>query len=311
MVIFEERDDMNLAMKVSSDFLRADVNFVMIHVDSEHHFLPQHTFEDSKKLVVPDLAPGYYRIIVYMQNVEMARNTAFEPALFSFNFRFFSFVEKDTTFVHPVSVDHAGELALGEPITLKMPFSTPEKVECYARGRRLPATLTHDVLRHETDFAFTFAVFGEDLAFVNEHAIVYHPEAGEDVLKLVVDEGVRVKLYHEEAFEEDPDSQPIAVSHGRLGNNVGELVARGLKANEGYVIRLLYAEDPDDFEEKSTMECLMATLQVKVTSSDSEYRCLSEASLKGMQAKIDSQTLPASLDLRTLADRGKHLLMVS
>ena len=92
---------------------------------------------------------------------------------------------------------------------------------------------------------------------------------------------------------------------------MGELVARGLKANEGYVIRLLYAEDPDDFEEKSTMECLMATLQVKVTSSDSEYRCLSEASLKGMQAKIDSQTLPASLDLRTLADRGKHLLMVS
>jgi hypothetical protein len=31
---------MNLAMKVSSDFLRADVNFVLIHVDSEHHLLP-------------------------------------------------------------------------------------------------------------------------------------------------------------------------------------------------------------------------------------------------------------------------------
>ena len=39
-VIFEDRDDMNLAMKVSSDFLRADVNFVLIHVDSEHHLLP-------------------------------------------------------------------------------------------------------------------------------------------------------------------------------------------------------------------------------------------------------------------------------
>ena len=38
VVIFEDRDDMNLAMKVSSDFLRANVNFVMIHVDSEHHF---------------------------------------------------------------------------------------------------------------------------------------------------------------------------------------------------------------------------------------------------------------------------------
>ena len=168
MVIFEERDDMNLAMKVSSDFLRADVNFVMIHVDSDHHFLPQHSFEDAKKLVVPDLAPGYYRIIVFMQNVDMARNTAFEPALFSFNFRFFSFFERSGTFVHPVSLDHAGELTLGEPLTLTMPFSSPEKVECYAHGRRLPTTLTHDVLRHETDFAFTFSVFGEDLAFVNE-----------------------------------------------------------------------------------------------------------------------------------------------
>jgi hypothetical protein len=111
-----------------------------------------------------------------MQNVDMARNTVFEPAIFSFNFRFFSFEEKSTTFVHPVALDHAGELTLGEPLTLKMPFSTPEKLECYAHGRRLPATLTHDVLRHETDFAFTFAVYGEDLAFVNEQAIVYHPD---------------------------------------------------------------------------------------------------------------------------------------
>ena len=130
-------------------------------------------------------------------------------------------------------------------------------------------------------------------------------------MRLLVDEGVRVKLYHEEEFEEDPDSQPIAISHNRLGNNVGELVARNLDPKKGYVIRLLYAEDPDDFEEKSTMECLMATLQVKIASSDSEYRCLSDIGLQGVQSKIDSQTLPAILDYSKISDRGKHLLMVA
>ena len=130
-------------------------------------------------------------------------------------------------------------------------------------------------------------------------------------MRLLVDEGVRVKLYHEEEFEEDPESQPIAISHNRLGNDVGELVARNLDPKKGYVIRLLYAEDPDDFEEKSTMECLMATLQVKIASSDSEYRCLSDTSVKEMQSKVDSQTLPAVLDHTKIADKGKHLLMVA
>ena len=130
-------------------------------------------------------------------------------------------------------------------------------------------------------------------------------------MRLLVDEGVRVKLYHEEEFEEDPESQPIAISHNRLGNDVGELVARNLDSKKGYVIRLLYAEDPDDFEEKSTMECLMATLQVKIASSDGEYRCLSDTSVKEMQSKVDSQTLPAVLDHTKIADKGKHLLMVA
>ena len=53
VVMFEERDDMNMVMKVSSDFLRSNVNFILIHVDSGHHFVPQHTFEDAKKLVLP------------------------------------------------------------------------------------------------------------------------------------------------------------------------------------------------------------------------------------------------------------------
>ena len=38
--MFEERDDLNLAMKVSADFLRCDINFVMISVDDDHHYMP-------------------------------------------------------------------------------------------------------------------------------------------------------------------------------------------------------------------------------------------------------------------------------
>jgi len=93
--MFEERDDLNLAMKVSSDFLRCDIDFVMISVDDDHHYMPQHRFEDGKKLLIMDMPPGYYRIIVFTQNVEMARNTIFQPVLFSFNFRMFSFIERD------------------------------------------------------------------------------------------------------------------------------------------------------------------------------------------------------------------------
>lgn len=59
---------------------------------------------------------------------------------------------------------------------LRMPFSTPEKLECYTAGRRLPENLTQNVLLHETDFEFTFSIFGEDLAFVNDHIIKYQPE---------------------------------------------------------------------------------------------------------------------------------------
>jgi len=105
-MIFEDRDDLNLAMKISSDFLRSDVNFVLIHVESDHHFMPQHIFEDSKKMSLPEMTPGVYRLIIFMQNVEMTRNTIFQPVLFSFNFRLFSFIERDTTYVSEMTKDY-------------------------------------------------------------------------------------------------------------------------------------------------------------------------------------------------------------
>ena len=160
-------------MKVSADFLRADIMFVMISVSTDHHYMPQHKFEDSRKMLIMDLPPDYYRIIIFTQNVEMAHNVIFQPMLFSFNFRLFSFIERDKTFIHPVHIDSGGELSLGDEIQHAMPFSTPEKLECYSSGRRLPNKLTQDILLHETDFSFTFSIVGEDLAFINQHVITY------------------------------------------------------------------------------------------------------------------------------------------
>lgn len=65
-----------------------------------------------------------------------------------------------------------------------MPYSSLSKIDCYSRGRRLPEDLTQDVLRHETDFSFTFTIFGQDMAFINDHVIKYTPEEGEDILRI-------------------------------------------------------------------------------------------------------------------------------
>lgn len=38
--MFQERDDLNLAMKATSDFMRADVNFIMTEVITGVHYMP-------------------------------------------------------------------------------------------------------------------------------------------------------------------------------------------------------------------------------------------------------------------------------
>ena len=133
-------------MKVSSDFLRSDVNFLLIHLDTDHHFMPQHRFEDAKKLSLPDLIPGLYKIVIFMQNVENGHNVIFEPVLFSFNFRFFSFVERDQTTIVPVTNYDGDNFEVGDEIVLRMPYAPPEKFVCYSLGRRLPENLTAGVL---------------------------------------------------------------------------------------------------------------------------------------------------------------------
>ena len=287
VVLFEDRDDLNLAMKVSSDFLRADVNFLLVHLDTDHHFMPQHIFEDAKKMMIPDLIPGLYRIVIFMQNVDMPRNTIFQPALFSLNFRLFSFIERDATVMYPVRSPDGEELELVDEIHLRMPYSSLEKYECYGMGRRLPDNLTSGVLVQETDFAFSFAIFGGDMAFINDHVVKYQPEAGDDMLRIQIDAGVHAKLYLAKDFERDRESaQPLAISHDKLGNGVHEMVASGLSPKQTYIIDVLFASSPEDFEAKSLTECLIATMQVKIASSKSEYVCRRQG-IKELRQKLE------------------------
>jgi len=53
-----------------------------------------------------------------------------------------------------------------------------------------------------------------------------------------------------------------------------ELVTTKLSSSKSYSIQILFADDPDDMEVKAEIECLKATMQVKIANSDSEFVCL-------------------------------------
>jgi len=113
-----------------------------------------------------------------------------------------------------------------------MYFSTPEKLECLASGRRLPGDLTENVLLHETDFSYTFTIAGEDLAFKDRHLMRYRPEQGEDVLRIQIDEGIKTMIFESDSKGKFDADRPLAVSHDRLGNDVHELIVTDLRANQ-------------------------------------------------------------------------------
>ena len=66
--LVEDTEDLNLMAKINSDFLRADVNFLLIHVESNHIFKPQHIFESGKKLALMNIPGGIYRLLIFTQN---------------------------------------------------------------------------------------------------------------------------------------------------------------------------------------------------------------------------------------------------
>lgn len=54
------------------------------------------------------------------------------------------------------------------------------------------------------------------------------------------------------------------------------MVAEDLHHTEVYSIHVIYASDSDDFEEKAALACLVATMQVKISNSNTDFVCLKE-----------------------------------
>ena len=105
-------------------------------------------------------------------------------------------------------------------------------MECLVSGRRLPTELTENILLHETDFSFSFTVPGESLAFINKQIIKYKPEQGEDLIRIQIDQDIKIKMFEwdKDARSYDDDATAIAISHDRMGNNIQELVAEDLSS---------------------------------------------------------------------------------
>ena len=130
------------------------------------------------------------------------------------------------------------------------------------------------------------------------------------MLRITINEGVKMKLFEMEGRAIPVDGKPVAVSHAHLGNNVQELVGSRLKANTNYAILVLFAEDADDLEDMSEIECFEATMQVKIANSGSEFRCLQKG-LDNWKAKLDKQADSFLLSYNKLEDKGKHVLMTN
>jgi len=43
-------------------------------------------------MIVPELPPGFFRLMIFMQNLESAGNMTIKPVGFKFHFKLFSFV---------------------------------------------------------------------------------------------------------------------------------------------------------------------------------------------------------------------------
>ena len=96
----------------------------------------------------------------------------------------------------------------------------------------------------------------------------YKPEEGEDILRLQIDEGIKLMMYDAieyERVDDVDDIKPLYQSHEKLGNNLQELIAKKLKAGKEYVILLHFGDE--DEEEQAYDECMFATLEVKIATS--------------------------------------------
>lgn len=100
------------------------------------------------------------------------------------------------------------------------------------------------------------------------------------------------------------------MSHDKLGSDVSEMVAEDLSHMTEYAILIIYAEDEFEMEAKSEEECLIATMQVKIANSQSEFHCLTKG-VSARKTQIAAQTMPATLSYTDIVSKGVHMDMVA
>ena len=92
----------------------------------------------------------------------------------------------------------------------------------------MPNDLTKDV--YSNDYMVKIAIPDES-AFQKKDYISYRPSDGMDILRIQIDEGIKVKLYKKtELTNNEETAVPIFSSHNKLGENIHELVAKDLSS---------------------------------------------------------------------------------
>ena len=280
-VRFEAKTGQNLLAKATSDFLRADVNFMLINTDSKHVYRPQHRMEDTKKLLVNDLPAGVYRLVIFVQNCE-SRNllgTPLRSQKFSFRMGLWSFEKSGRS---TVSYKEDGDWKR-KPVPQR--YITAPTLLCAASNRQLPADLTRDVFSH--DFMLKFSL-PENTAFTKTQEISYTADPDMDMLRIQIDEGIKVKLYKKTQFDTPETSVAISNSHNKLGENIHELVAKGLNPGTEYVISLIF-DDEDDDEGYSSSQCTEAQMQVRIASSNDDAEGCKSGSVSALTEGLPTE----------------------
>ena len=185
-------------------------------------------------------------------------------------------------------------------------FTTPEKLLCMASNRQVPKDLSKDV--YSNDYMVKIAL-PDDSAFQKQDEISYRPAEGMDILRILIDEGIKVQIYKKnELANNKENATPIFSSHNKLGENIHELVAKELSSQVDYVVVLIYS-DEEDAEGFSTSQCTEAQMQIRIASTrDNAEGCVT-GSLNSL-----TEGLPTSVTLdpgNYGPKSGKDLQMVS
>lgn len=68
--MLEPKTGINLEVSTTSDFLRLDISFLVVNMQTRHIYSPLSVSEDKKKLLVPDIPGGTYKLYVYARRFD-------------------------------------------------------------------------------------------------------------------------------------------------------------------------------------------------------------------------------------------------